>query len=160
MAIVLPKFSRRRSTSYAAPETEPAVGLSFCNESQRYSGGDTLEVQWCIHQPSPRNSAASEAAVDASVIQGIEASVMWFTEGKGDEDFKVHYFRRYGAAELAALDLSEAQSLRTELPFSPLSYEGQLLRIRWCVRLRLFMLSGDEVVAQHPFLLTAAHAIA
>ncbi len=117
-------------------------------------------MHWCIHQPSARGSAAQDAAVDTAGIQGIEASVMWFTEGKGDEDFKVHHFRRYGAAELAALDLSEPQLLRTELPYSPLSYEGQLLRIRWCVRLRLFMQGGDEVVAQHPFLLTSAHAIA
>ncbi|WP_148080501.1 hypothetical protein [Roseimaritima ulvae] len=156
----MPKFSRRRSASLAASETEPAVGLSFCNEAQRYAGGDTLEVDWCIHQPAARSSAANAAAMDSSVIQGIEASVMWFTEGKGDEDFKVHYFRRYGAAELAAMNLAEPQRLRTELPYSPLSYEGQLLRIRWCVRLRLFMQGGDEVVAQHPFLLTAAHAIA
>ncbi len=131
----------------------------FCREDQRYSGGDTLSVRWCIHPPASRSAATGEEAWDASIIQSLETSVMWYTEGKGEEDFKVHAFRRYGMAELAAMELSEPQILEAELPYSPHSYEGQLLRICWCVRLRLFLQGGDEIVAQHPFLLTATHAI-
>lgn len=134
------------------------MSLTFCQEDHRYVGGESLECMWRIHRASSRGSDTQEGSVRPASIQGIEASVMWYTEGKGDEDFKVHYFQRFGSAEIAQMDLSAAHLLRTELPHSPLSYEGHLLRIRWCVRLRLFLSGGDEIVAQHPFQLTAVHA--
>jgi hypothetical protein len=32
-----------------------------------------------------------------------------------------------------------------------LSYEGELLTIRWCVRLRAFLRGGREACLEHPF---------
>ncbi len=139
------------------------MNLAFCNEDHRYEGGQTMECRWRIHLPAAR--VASALSVDSEppvtedlkppAIQCVEASVMWYTEGKGDEDFNVHYFQRFGPAEIATMDWSCEHMLKTTLPVSPLSYEGNLLRIRWCVRLRLFLSSGNEIVAQHPFWLTA-----
>lgn len=91
-------------------------------------------------------------------IQGIETSVLWYTEGKGDEDLQVHHFARLGYAELRQRDLQADQSFQTTLPLSPLTYDGHLLRIRWCVRLRLFLAGGDEVMAQQPFCLIGPYA--
>jgi hypothetical protein len=76
---------------------------------------------------------------------------MWYTEGKGDEDLNVHYFQRWNQNQLQELDLSQTFPLRCDLPQSPLSYEGTLVRIRWCVRLRLFCSGGREMVVQVPF---------
>ncbi len=87
----------------------------------------------------------------ANDVQGLEASVMWYTEGKGEEDLNVHYFQRWNETQLKQLDLTNAVPLRCQLPYSPLSYEGTLVRIRWCVRLRLFYSAGREIVVQMPF---------
>ncbi len=76
---------------------------------------------------------------------------MWYTEGKGDEDLNVHYFQRWNETQLKQLDLNNAIPLRCQLPYSPLSYEGTLVRIRWCVRLRMFCSGSREIVAQMPF---------
>lgn len=76
---------------------------------------------------------------------------MWYTEGKGEEDLNVHYFQRWNETQLRQLDLNDAVALRCQLPYSPLSYEGTLVRIRWCVRLRMFCTAGRELVAQMPF---------
>ncbi len=89
------------------------------------------------------------------VIDGLEASVMWYTEGKGDEDLNVHHFRRWSDAQLQELDLGESHGFQCSLPLTPLSYEGTLLRIRWCVRLRLFCSVGRDSVAQVPFQLVS-----
>jgi hypothetical protein len=37
------------------------------------------------------------------------------------------------------------------LPNSPLSYDGVILRIRWCVRLRAFLTRGKQLVEQRTF---------
>lgn len=86
---------------------------------------------------------------------GLEASVLWFTEGKGDVDLQVHSFHQWNEADLLKLDFSLWHSFRCELPLSPLSYEGTLLRINWCVRMRLFCDGGNEIVVQTPFHLTS-----
>ncbi|QDS95425.1 hypothetical protein FF011L_42210 [Roseimaritima multifibrata] len=131
------------------------MNLTLCKDDHQYVGGDTLECRWRIHPPRWKGSAAAAEVSTSDPIEEIEISVMWYTEGKGDEDFKVHYFRRYAHQDVAQMDLCSEQVLSTKLPYSPLSYEGQLLRIRWCVRLRIFAASGSEVVAQHPFQLVA-----
>lgn len=86
---------------------------------------------------------------------GLEASVLWFTEGKGDVDLQVHSFHQWNESDLLKLDFSLCHSFRCELPFSPLSYEGTLLRINWCVRMRLFRDGGKEIVVQTPFRLNS-----
>ncbi len=93
----------------------------------------------------------------AAELQGLEASVLWYTEGKGDEDLRVHFFQRWNETQLRALDHDEPQVVSTLLPQSPVSYEGTLIKIRWCVRLRLFR-SGGEFVCQQPFRLVGYSA--
>ncbi|MDA8743641.1 hypothetical protein N9N28_03305 [Rubripirellula amarantea] len=84
-------------------------------------------------------------------LQSIEVSVLWHTEGKGDEDLHVHHFHRVSPEQLRRLGLADEQSLRCHLPASPLSYHGHLISLRWCVRLRLFMNDGREIIAEQPF---------
>jgi hypothetical protein len=47
--------------------------------------------------------------------------------------------------------LHELHAFRTTLPMSPLSYDGVILKIRWCVRVRVFLTKGREYVAQTRF---------
>lgn len=81
-------------------------------------------------------------------LQGLEASVLWYTEGKGDEDLAVHFFHRWSTARLQELDLKAPQRFSTRLPESPTSYSGMLFRIRWCTRMRLFLANGREIVTE------------
>jgi hypothetical protein len=58
----------------------------------------------------PREVLAGEvqlAAVAPHEVQSLEISVLWFTEGKGDEDLGVHYFVRHVADRAAPEALCE-----------------------------------------------------
>jgi hypothetical protein len=109
-----------------------------------YHPGDELECEYQID------------AVEADEIQAIEASVLWYTEGKGDEDMAVHFFERRTAADTEDGDLRPLHRFRTMLPNSPLSYSGSIVKIRWCARVRLFLGRGKEIFFEQPFVLGAA----
>lgn len=91
--------------------------------------------------------------VDQNAISAVEASVVWLTEGKGTEDLGVHSFQRLTGNALVATDWSIPQKVQVPLPDSPLSYEGRLVKISWCVRVRFYLDDGTELVAQQPFYL-------
>jgi hypothetical protein len=88
-------------------------------------------------------------------VKAIEASVLWYSEGKGDEDLAVHEFWRRDADEGEVIDPRRPGQFSTTLPPSPASYEGAIVKIRWCVRVRVFLYEGKELVAQKTFRLGA-----
>jgi len=139
LAIVLPKFSRYRSSSRVASESQPALNVSLCREDGTYEAGEQLKAKWRISR------------VSLEQLQGLEVSVLWHTEGKGDEDLHVHHFYRLGEAELQELGIDDLQAISCKLPLSPLSYHGHLIHLRWCIRLRLFVEGRREIVAEQPF---------
>jgi hypothetical protein len=139
VAIVLPKFSRRRPSTGLATETQPAVNISLCRENGMYEAGGPLTAKWRISR------------VPLDEIQGLEVSVLWHTEGKGDEDLHVHHFHRVVESRIRRVGLADEQSIHCMLPATPLSYHGRLISVRWCIRLRLFLTSGREIVAEQPF---------
>lgn len=139
MAIVLPKFPRRRPPAGLATETQPAVNVSLDRDDGRYPAGGWLRAQWRVRRVSRER------------VQGAELSVLWYTEGKGDEDLHVHHFQRWSADQIRSLDLQQGQPLACRLPATPLSYRGRLITIRWSVRLRLFLEGGKDTVTEQPF---------
>ena len=106
-----------------------------------YMPQDVLEFEYRI------------ANIQQNTISAVEVSVVWLTEGKGTEDLGVHFFQRLTGNSLAASDWSIPQKVQVPLPDSPLSYEGRLLKISWCVRVRFYLNDGTELVAQQPFYL-------
>jgi len=94
-------------------------------------------------------------AIDSGTLSAVETSVVWFTEGKGNEDLGVHFFQRLSGEAITDRDWSQPQSISTILPDSPLSYEGRLLKIRWCIRVRAYLTDGTDLVSQEPFYLGA-----
>ncbi|MFO0930815.1 MAG: hypothetical protein U0736_27915 [Gemmataceae bacterium] len=80
----------------------------------------------------------------------IELSVLWRTEGKGDEDLGVVLFQEW-SAEGNALEFDRPQPFAVQLPRSPLTYDGELVKIRWMVRVRVRWNAGQEIVAEEPF---------
>lgn len=90
-------------------------------------------------------------AVEANDIAAVEASVMWFTVGKGDEDLSVHYFERRTPGDIVDGDLRVLRRFECQLPNSPLSYDGFMVKICWCVRVRVFLKGGRDFAQDVPF---------
>ncbi len=84
-------------------------------------------------------------------IKAIEVSVLWYTDGKGDQDFSVHFFQRLSAEQGDWIDSRGPGRFSTVLPPGPLSYSGAIVKVRWCVRVRAFLQQGKEIVEELPF---------
>ena len=141
MAIVLPKFSRNRVPTRSQQASQSAIMIRLLGLQPTYMSHDVLEFDYRI------------SSVQQNTISAIEVSVVWLTEGKGTEDLGVHFFQRLTGNSLAASDWSNPHKVQVPLPESPLSYEGKLLKISWCVRVRFYLNDGTELVAQQPFYL-------
>jgi hypothetical protein len=118
---------------------DPQLTVLFGDGRRNFEPGDVLSVEYRLD---------TTAHVEA---KALEASVVWHTLGKGDEDFGVHHFVRHAADEGTVLDCRRPQRLQTVLPLSPLSYDGAIVKIRWCVRVRLFPTRGREMYTEVPF---------
>jgi hypothetical protein len=119
--------------------SEPTVVIRLADDGPIYRPGTTFSGQYWIK------------SLDAAQVKAIEASVLWYTEGKGGEDMAVHEFWRRDADDGRPIDPSEPERFSTTLPNSPLSYEGRIVKLRWCVRVRAFLHRGKEVVGERPF---------
>jgi hypothetical protein len=123
---------------------EPLVSIALQGYTRIYAPGDELRADFQID------------AVEPGDVESVEASVLWYTEGKGDEDLGVHHFERFTpemavAAGEERSSLHELRSIKTTLPPSPLSYSGRIVKICWCVRVRAFLTRGREAVADQWF---------
>jgi hypothetical protein len=125
------------------PAVEPLISLRICSPTCVFQPGDRMQYEYQID------------AVQPADIQAVEVSVMWYTEGKGDEDLGVHHFERYTPSDAIDGDLRQLHCLETTLPPTPLSYNGAILKIRWCVRIRLFWGGGKETTLDRVFQLLA-----
>jgi hypothetical protein len=118
---------------------EPLISICLGDQKKHYQPGEELTVEYQID------------AVPAADVQAVEASVLWYTEGKGEEDLSVHYFERRLPSDAEDGDLRPMRRFRTRLPNSPLSYWGAILKVKWCVRVRLFLRRGKEMLYDYPF---------
>lgn len=115
-----------------------------------------LDGRRTVYQPGETLSGEYHLeSLSLSEPTAIEVSVVWYTEGQGDEDLAVHYFERLDRERRPEVDLRRPQRFSITLPRSPLSYEGVIVKIRWCVRVRAFMPRGKELFAEAPFQLGA-----
>ena len=117
-------------------DMEPLISIQLFSRPPVYTPGEELVCDYQID------------AVAAEEIQAVEASILWYTEGKGDEDMGVHYFERRVAHDQDE-DLRALRRFQTVMPNSPLTYHGEIVQVHWCARVRLF-LRGKEVAAEHP----------
>lgn len=118
---------------------EPRVTLRLLSDSRTYVPGSLLLAEYRFDLPQPRN------------LKAIETSVLWYTEGKGEEDLGVHFFERKLPEELRELDWPRSLQFETSLPRSPLSYDGVIVRVHWCARVRVFLSRGRQMIAEQPF---------
>jgi hypothetical protein len=118
----------------------------FDSGLRSYAAGDELVAEYQLD------------AVLADEVQAVEASVLWHTEGKGEEDMGVHFFERRLPGDAEEGDLRPLRRFRTTLPTSPLSYSGAIFTIRWSVRVRLFLRRGREYLQEQAFTLGSVPA--
>lgn len=119
--------------------TEPLISLRICRPSGIFFPGEALEFEYQLDAIEPRQ------------IRAVEVSVMWFTEGKGEEDFGIHLFERSCPSDVVDGDLRSLQRLTCPLPPSPLTYHGAIVKIHWCVRIRLVRRRGKDICADRLF---------
>jgi hypothetical protein len=118
--------------------SSPVVSLQFDRADRRYEPGDWIAARYRIE------------GLGDEPIEAVEHSVLWYTEGKGEEDMGVHFFERATDGKTAT-DGDGAVSFRTRLPASPLSYEGVIVKVRWCARVRIFFRTARDFVSEHVF---------
>jgi hypothetical protein len=119
--------------------SEPAVVITLAADRPYYEPGDVLSGSYRLEVP------------DGQPLRRVELSVLWYTEGKGDEDLAVHFFSELIAAEGEPIDPYAERQFSTRLPPSPLSYDGLIVQVRWCVRVRAEFTGGKDVVGEVPF---------
>ncbi|MDO5580937.1 MAG: hypothetical protein Q4G69_07360 [Planctomycetia bacterium] len=85
------------------------------------------------------------------LIDAVEVSILWFTEGKGNEDFGIHAFWRRSNQAGDWIDPRHPGRFSTMLPNSPLTYDGIFVKINWCVRVRVFLTDGRQIIEELTF---------
>ena len=125
-----------------------SVTIVLHGNGRVYRPGETLSGEYRLESLNPGD------------VKAVEVSVLWYTEGKGDEDLAVHEFWRFSVEDGDWIDPRRPARFETALPNSPLSYDGQIVKIRWCVRVRAFLQRGKDLVGQKGFRLGAPATVA
>ena len=102
----------------------------------------------------PQEPLTGRYSVEGSgpwLARAVELSVLWYTAGQGEEDMAIHHFERLVDDSARPLDLRAPRRFSTILPASPFSYDGRIVKVCWCVRLRLFLPHGQETLSEVPF---------
>jgi hypothetical protein len=103
-----------------------------------YRPGDSLSGVWTPAEHLERP------------VRAAELSVLWYTDDQGDEDLGVHHFEHLSADEAGPVVPGRPNRFAARLPRSPLSYDGAVVKVSWCVRVRVFW-DGGESCAEAPF---------
>jgi len=119
--------------------TNASITIRLDGNGRVYQPGETLSGAYRVH------------AISADQIKAVEVSVLWHTNGKGDEDLAVHHFRRLAPGNGDWVEPANTGRFRTVLPQSPLSYRGLIVKLEWCVRVRVFLSRGREVAGERAF---------
>lgn len=115
------------------------IHLRIDGDRQIFRPGETISGTYQLDAPRPEQ------------IEAVELSVLWHTEGTGDEDLAVHFFERRSVEHGAAFDVSQPYRFSARLPRTPLSYDGVIVKLHWCVRARVFLRQGKDVLVDVPF---------
>jgi hypothetical protein len=107
-------------------------------EQEQYQPGELLIGAFAIDGEAPEHYTA-------------ELSVLWHTEGAGEEDLGEILYREWDENN-NPFDFGRPHGFEVKLPRSPLSYEGELIKVRWVVQVRLCWGGGEgELVEEEPF---------
>lgn len=123
----------------SSPTLTPQINIFLDSKDYIYHPGDCLTGSYRILD------------VETDQINSVELSVLWHTEGKGDEDMTVIDYHALSRQREDWINPHNPVKIETTLPSAPLSYEGQIIKIRWLVRVRMTLVSGEEIIAERGF---------
>ena len=119
---------------------DPRIMITLDGRGRRqYRPGETLAGSYRLDSMSGDD------------VRAVECSILWYTTGKGSEDFGIYAFWRYSIEAGDWIDPRSPGRFSTILPKSPLSYTGVIVKIHWTIRVRVFLANGQEVVEDFPF---------
>ena len=130
--------ARRRGRKRAM--SDPAVIIRLDGNGRVYQPGETLSGEYHVEAAATDEVRAIEASV--SVVQRRERATRTLPSTSSGG--------RTPTAAIGSIP-QRPQRFSTTLPRSPLSYDGQIVKIRWCMRVRAFLQRGKEVVEQKVF---------
>jgi len=119
---------------------DPLISIRLDQPHRAYQAGEEIQCQYQVDR------------VELNQLQAVEVSLLWYTEGKGEEDLGVHYFER-NIPTADDPDIRPLKQFQATLPGSPLSYEGIIIKIQWCARVRVFLQDGSIYTHDQAFLL-------
>lgn len=119
--------------------SQPNLTIRLDGNGRVYRPSETLSGEYRIE------------SVDPDQLKAVEISALWHSEGKGDEDMAVHYFRRLAREDDDWIEPGTTGRFNTTLPASPLTYSGVIVKIHWCVRVRAFLAGGKQVLGEQTF---------
>jgi hypothetical protein len=118
--------------------SDPNVCVQLDDDHRVYQPGDVLSGSFRL------------AGVGGRAVEAVEVSVLWYTEGKGDEDMAVHHLETLPSQE-GGIDPEPVRRFSVQLPRSPLSYDGLIVKVHWCVRVRASIAGWRDRVAEVSF---------
>lgn len=117
----------------------PRINLFLDSKDYIYHPGDCLTGYYRILD------------VETDQIKTVEMSVFWHTEGKGDEDITIVDYKFQSRQREDWINPHKLGKIETVLPEAPLSYEGKIVKIRWVVRIKMTLVSGEQILAERCF---------
>jgi hypothetical protein len=114
------------------------IQIALSRDKTEYLRGEVLSGSVTVYSASldePRRS---------------ELSVLWYTEGIGDEDLGIVHFQLLG--EDATVLGTHTYPFEVTLPVVPLTYHGRLVKIHWVVRVRVQHAAAPDTVQDMPFI--------
>ena len=115
------------------------VIIGLADDRRAFQPGELLRAE-CSVDPPPTDE-----------IVALEWSAYWRTEGKGDEDGESIAVEVDSASEGEHLDPYTLKPIEVQLPRSPLSYDGVIVKIRWFVSAHVRLRGGEELEGQAEF---------
>ena len=86
---------------------------------------------------------------DPVPVERVELSVLWYTDGKGDMDQGVIHHETLAKGE--TLSAQRAFPFKVQLPNEPWSYNGNLIKLHWVVRVRVYPAKGKPWAGEEEF---------
>jgi len=85
-------------------------------------------------------------------VQALEWSILWATEGTGDEDHGVHATALVEPEGFEGVPKPDQwREFEAILPASPLSYDGLVVKVVWRVRVRAKVGKDPDWLGEAPF---------
>ncbi len=116
------------------------IGLDKGSGVQAYHPGETLEALIQVRPDMTIN------------CRDVEIRVGWHTEGTGDRNSDTYFVDMAGVTSLTPNN-PLTHEIRCTLPYSPWSYEGELIRIVWAVYVKIDISMMPDMNHQQPFIL-------